>query len=249
MKLQNDNYNLLASEVLPYMLQNLNLYNLNDQEKQMVNTLTGWNFFNDHELIAPAYFEVWWAELNELLWEEMNNDTLPLINPSFAATSMLLINDPENEFMDRKSTPERETATDIINISFKSASDSITVWKNNSKNPFNWHYLKGTRINHLARLESFGVKDIAIGGNKHIVNATGPAKGPSWRMIVSLDEPVRAWGIYPGGQSGNPASPHYIDMVDNWAAGEYFELNFLKSKDDKNSNITNTIIFKPDTRK
>lgn len=248
MKLQNDNYNLLASEVLPFMLQNVNI-NLNENEKQIINELVKWNYFNDHNLVAPAYFEVWWYQLMNLLWDEMQNDSIPLVQPTFAASSIILLNDTINRFADVQSTPVTETAAEIINQSLSFAADSITRWKNETGKTFNWQNLKATRINHLARLESFGIKNIPVGGNKHIVNATGPEKGPSWRMIVSLDQPVRAWGVYPGGQSGNPASPHYADMVEKWAAGEYYELLFLNSKDDKNSRITHYINVKPDLRK
>jgi penicillin amidase len=47
-------------------------------------------------------------------------------------------------------------------------------------------------------------------------------------MIVELKTPVKAWGGYPGGQSGNPGSPYFDNMVDAWAAGDYYELLFLK---------------------
>ena len=41
--------------------------------------------------------------------------------------------------------------------------------------------------------------------------------GPSWRMLVELGPEVHAWGTYPGGQSGNPASRWYLDRVPRWA--------------------------------
>ena len=248
MKLQNDNYNLLASEVLPVMLNNLPQNNLQQEDVEIIKILKEWNFYNEYELVAPAYFEEWWTQFNNVLWDEFMNDSITLTQPTAAATSVIILNSPENIFTDIKETEQKESFADVLSVSFKYMTNSVATRKKSIKD-FNWHYYKGTRINHLARLESFGVKDIAVGGNKHIVNATGPQKGPSWRMIVSLDEPVRAWGIYPGGQSGNPSSPHYINMVEKWAKGEYYELNFLKSKDDKNSSITNIVIFQPDTRK
>jgi penicillin amidase len=39
-------------------------------------------------------------------------------------------------------------------------------------------------------------------------------------MVVSLGPEVAAWGVYPGGQSGNPLSKWYRDRVDRWSAGE-----------------------------
>ena len=49
--------------------------------------------------------------------------------------------------------------------------------------------------------------------------------GPSWRMIVSLSPAgVSAQGVYPGGQSDNPASPWYENQVPLWWDGRYLTL-------------------------
>ena len=54
---------------------------------------------------------------------------------------------------------------------------------------------------------------------------TGGGEGASWRMVVSLGPEVRAWGTYPGGQSGNPASARYLDRLPVWVRGELSELH------------------------
>ena len=48
-------------------------------------------------------------------------------------------------------------------------------------------------------------------------------------MIVEMSKPPKAFGIYPGGQSGNPGSKHYDNFIDDWAKGEYYQLEFLQS--------------------
>jgi penicillin amidase len=59
-------------------------------------------------------------------------------------------------------------------------------------------------------------------------------------MIVMLGANApRAYGIYPGGQSGNPGSLYYANMVENWRLGELEELLFLKSP--KNQKILTKI--------
>jgi penicillin G amidase len=46
--------------------------------------------------------------------------------------------------------------------------------------------------------------------------------GPSWRMIVTLSRSgVSAEGVYPGGQSENPASPWYDNLIPLWWNGQY----------------------------
>lgn len=50
--------------------------------------------------------------------------------------------------------------------------------------------------------------------------------GPSWRMIAAWSGRGRllAEGIYPGGQSENPASPWYTDLVADWWSGTYLPM-------------------------
>ena len=43
----------------------------------------------------------------------------------------------------------------------------------------------------------------------------------AWRAIADLTDPQASVFIYPGGQSGNPLSPHYRDFTAAWARGEY----------------------------
>jgi penicillin amidase len=46
-----------------------------------------------------------------------------------------------------------------------------------------------------------------------------------------MEDGIKAYGVYPGGQSGNPASKYYIHGLEKWTNGEYFELNFWKTKE------------------
>jgi penicillin amidase len=60
-------------------------------------------------------------------------------------------------------------------------------------------------------------------------------------MIVELGERPKGYGIYPGGQSGNPGSPFYDNFIDDWAKGNYYELLFLKNENEANDKIIATI--------
>ncbi|MBK7872704.1 MAG: penicillin acylase family protein [Saprospiraceae bacterium] len=56
-------------------------------------------------------------------------------------------------------------------------------------------------------------------------------------MIVELGDEVKAWGVYPGGQSGNPGSKYYDMMVSQWSEGKYNSLFFMKNKDDRSQEV------------
>jgi penicillin amidase len=147
-------------------------------------------------------------------------------------------NHPDHDFVDDKSTPEKETLQDLIAQSFRNTMEDVFAWE--VENPDGtWGEFKGTYLQHLTRQRPLGRYNIASGGNgQDIVNATGPNWGPSERIIIELDpDGVKAWGHYPGGQSGNPGSPYYLNMVDAWVNGEYFELLFLKSSKESSDRI------------
>ena len=76
------------------------------------------------------------------------------------------------------------------------------------------------------------------------VNATTHHNGPSWRMVVELGPEPKAYGLYPGGQSGNPASPLYMNMLAKWEKGELNELIYLKSAEEKNARLQSTWTFR-----
>jgi penicillin amidase len=62
-------------------------------------------------------------------------------------------------------------------------------------------------------------------------------------MIVHLTEKTEAYGVYPGGQSGNPGSKYYDSFVDQWAAGQYYRLWFMHDGDKMEKNVKWKMIF------
>jgi len=56
-------------------------------------------------------------------------------------------------------------------------------------------------------------------------------------MVVQLSANTKAYGVFPGGQSGNPGSRFYDNMVDTWAAGKYNTLWMMKADEQKDSRV------------
>ncbi|WP_178984779.1 penicillin acylase family protein [Winogradskyella helgolandensis] len=227
--LHNNNYNLKAAEIVPYMLEHMDASSLTAEEKSIYNEIKAWRFNNDIDEVGPSIFRQWYGKLYNLVWDEMEVDDELLDKPYNYQTIYLLKNKGDDTFMDIKETPKTETAKDLFLLAFKSAAERLIEIKA-EKGDYTWLKYKATYAGHLLQgLPAFSVFDIPIGGDRSIVNATSEDHGPSWRMIVEMTSPPTALGIYPGGQSGNPGSKYYDNFIDNWAAGEYHELNFLQS--------------------
>ena len=107
---------------------------------------------------------------------------------------------------------------------------------------FSWANYKKTTIQHLVpNFKAFTVENVYTGGGSGILNATGSRHGASWRMIVEMGPKVTAFGIYPGGQSGNPGSKFYSNFISIWANGEYVNFD-LRSKDEDSGVLFKTIL-------
>jgi penicillin amidase len=242
MRLQNDNFWLMASEILPSILDSLNRNNMSEVEKTAFDALSNWNYMADQNMIAPAYFEILWDDLYKNLWDEFYGLKNAVRRPELAVTVQILKGFPDDPYINHQGTDKKESITDLYQMSFQSAVDSVENWKSTSEKELTWSNFKNTTIQHLARLAPFSTDNVQNGGNKHILNATSGRHGPSWRMVVSLEAPIKAYGVYPGGQSGNPGSYYYDNLIKSWSNGEYYELeNKSTASDLKNIIFTQTL--------
>ncbi|HEY9049376.1 MAG TPA: penicillin acylase family protein [Ohtaekwangia sp.] len=231
MKLQNDNFNLKASESLPVFLSLLDTTHLTPEEAEAYKILKSWNYINDKDSPGAAYYEAWWNNLMPLTWDELEKNQVTLSRPTTYNTIRLIKEKPDLSFFDIAGTPEKETARDVIRKAFALGVQDIREWETKEGKDARWGAYKDSYIGHLLRLEPLSVHVLA-GGNRDIVNAHSKTHGPSWRMIVSLEKSgAKAWGVYPGGQSGNPGSAHYVDMLDSWVAGKYYPMLFMHKSD------------------
>ncbi len=244
--MQNDNFSVLARTLLPTLLTYLNAVPLSSTQKAAYQTLETWNYTNDAQAIAPSIFEEWVTTLNAAIWrDEFFSDSLAFRYPTRDRTLYLILNQPDARWFDNVRTPAKETISDVVQGSFKAALDSLTSHHGPMSPAWQWAEVKDTEIRHLSRLlKPFNALPIRNGGGGSIVNATTKHHGPSWRMVVELGPEPKAYGLYPGGQSGNPGSPYYTNMLEKWEKGELNELIFMKTPDEANPRLTSTWILK-----
>ena len=119
----------------------------------------------------------------------------------------------------------------------------VTAVQTDREGKLPWGIYHSTAIMHLARLPAFSRTGLFTGGSSATVNAININHGPSWRMIVQLGKKTEAYGIYPGGQSGNPGSRYYDNMVDDWVLGKYYSLQVFRKSDSRNANVRFKMIF------
>jgi penicillin amidase len=246
MKLQNDNYNLKAAESLPVFLSHLDSAKLQGVELTAYNILKSWDYFNNAESEGASYYEAWWDNLMPLAWDEFEKEGVALSRPTTYHTIKLIKEQPALSFFDIQGTPAKETVHELLQQAFTAGVQNIEKWKSEHAADPKWADYKGSFIGHLLPPMRALSIPVRTGGNHDIVNAHSRTHGPSWRMVVSLEPSgVKTWATYPGGQSGNPGSAHYSDMLERWTKGEYFPMLFLTNPDEKANQILYTTQFNP----
>jgi penicillin amidase len=186
-------------------------------------------------------FESMMTALQDLTWDELarparavlrnerrrgtlSRTTPPRVDTPADQMLALLLHDPSSPWWDLRVTRQLVERRDDILASamregYRRARDR---YGDPASGAWRWDRVHHANIYHVLRLEALSRLDIPVqGGPSTLSPSSGEGRfGASWRMVVELAPEVRAWTIYPGGQSGSAASSRYADRVARWSAGE-----------------------------
>lgn len=244
--MQQDAHSQKAADYVPLVLSMISKNELPEQQAVWYDTLAAWNYQYRAHLSAPSFFEVFYRKMVDNTWDELAplKEKMDIKMPDSWRLFELLKAIPDYKYFDIQKTPEKEQAADIVKKSWTDATAELEDVRKEGKG-LAWGARKPLNIHHLARIPAFSRLNMAVDGCPDAINATGSTFGPSWRMVVSLEEKVKAWVVYPGGQSGNPVSKYYSNMVDAWAAGEYYTPHFIDNTEELKRVKTQFIVLNP----
>ncbi len=226
-KMQNDNHSLLAERMLPALLRYCSAIH-----DPYIDRLRKWDYDLSAESEAASLFQVWWYYFFGSIWHPVLGGRVPgNLMPLQERTMQLFLADIHPV----KGVPVDGYYSSIVTQSYKQAVDSINRFPRDRSGQAKWYQVKNTSVNHLAKLPAFSYTHIKTGGWGNAINAMKGDHGPSWRLVVQMGKEIEAYGLYPGGQSGNPGSKYYANFIDHWAEGKYYKLLFLPNSDQQNN--------------
>lgn len=228
MDLQNNNYNVFAERAVPLLLKYVDKSVLNEKEKYYLSLVDNWNLNNDPKEKGVICFISWWDSLEtKIFHDDLITASHKLPMPDQHVLLDALEKDSSFPLIDDIQTMEKEDIVRQVTKALQAASQQLI--KIEAEGKLEWGKYKNTTVYHLLKnnLMPFARTGLMTGGGEGIVNATKHDHGPSWRMIVHMDTPIEAYGVYPGGQSGNPGSKYYDNFVDQWSNGQYYPLLFM----------------------
>ncbi|WP_434317919.1 penicillin acylase family protein [Leifsonia sp. P73] len=197
--------------------------------------LRGWNYHDDGDSAAAAYFAVFWKNLlADAFGRKLPADAQPTGGDRWFQVVQALVKQPDSAWWadSRLGTLDRD---DMIEYAANQA------WKETQStlggDPASWRW---DRLHTLELTNaSFGSSGVApiewlfnrgpypLGGGSSVVDATGwdasdgyqVDRAPSMRMVVDLADFDRSTWINLTGASGHAFDSHYADQARLWAVG------------------------------
>jgi penicillin G amidase len=181
--------------------------------------LQAWDRRYTRENEGAVLFEAAMTTAGATLWDELAGAVQP-----GGGAFIALLDDPDNRWWDVRGTTAVERRDDLLAEALTQAyQTTVRTYGPPEFGGWRWSAVHRLDIWHLLRLPALSRLNLDVTGGPSTISptsTTGGSEGASWRMVVELGREVRAWGTYPGGQSGNPASRHYDDRLAGWQSGQ-----------------------------
>jgi penicillin amidase len=242
--LQGNVVDSLASEIVPSLLAALRTGPaLTGTDRAAMQELADWNdamnpdsaaatiwytFWSDY---ITAVFQPWWNATRVPVNDYPGNIT-PLVQGDTLGEDLQAWThtDPDNPAFTPPGVAHR-TATQVMRAAFAATVAQLSGSQGRSPDRWTWGTLHSTQIQSLTGTGPLGYGPVPSAGDKFTVDAADgypvTTDGPSWRMLVQWTAPGQSTAeyIYPGGQSENPASPWYSDLITDWREGRYLPMS------------------------
>ena len=230
MALQTDTRDYLAGEMVPFLIRALAGQTLTGNDKTAFDLLSNWDYRMDKDSTAAsmwwvfwqsylaATFDPWWRTHNVKVDQSELNDSLGQDLEAWTSrdqtnAAFTLIGSAQN-------------ADDVMRAAFHTAVISLTTRLGGDPSRWTWGRIHKRELESLALISGLSYGPLPDRGDAYTPLAAPEfpsTHGPSWRMVV--DWGAQSFrGIYPGGQSENPASSWYSDRAAAWWDGKYYPM-------------------------
>ena len=208
------------------------------EEQPLVEALVRWNGAYKADAVAPVLFQQFTAELlRAALKDELGEAQFENLRRTRALDHALprLMADADSPWWDDRSTPQRETQTDIVRRAWKATVAHLQATLGPDSGTWRWDAVHTLTHEHpLGRQKPldriFNVGPFPVPGGHEVPNnfaqrnGSGPwpvVYGPSTRRLIDFARPQEALGVNPVGQSGVWPDAHYADQAALLAQGRY----------------------------
>jgi penicillin amidase len=236
-KLQQDYLSIPARNLVPYLKD---LHSSDPRTEKAIQMLLSWDFVLDENSVEATLYMAWLRRLIDNVWELLKhalNGYRPARRPMKIMMNSLAHPDEkfgEDPAAGRDAVLIKCLEQAISDLEQRLGSD-MSLWKYGQEK---FHHIMLDHALSKALSDELRTKvdigPLPRGGSGFTVNMTGSGhnqrSGASFRIIADCSDWDNSVGTNCPGQSGNPENPHYKDLFEPWASGQYFPVYFSRHK-------------------
>ena len=235
-RIQGDHVSLMARHLLPLMrIPRPGA----EKERRALALLEKWDGSMSRARPEPAIFAAWLRQLNRSVYGDELGDLLDgywTLRPRFIASVL----GGRRHWCDDVGTPEAEDCTSRLALALESAVGGLAQRLGPDLEGWRWGDVHRARFRHrlfsaLPVVGPWADLSISTDGGGYTVNrgafrVSDPERpfqhihGPGMRAIFDLSDLDKSLFMIATGQSGNPFSPHYGDLLEDWRDGRYLRI-------------------------
>jgi penicillin G amidase len=233
----------LAQQIVPQLLAALRGGQLSPPQQAAAGLLRGWDGTMAQTSAAAALWWTFWGDYLDAVFEPWWRAAKVPVHkdrPGLAITPQGQVSldqvlaqwttaDQGNSAFSPPGGPHR-TAPVVMRAAFATAVAHLAATLHGAPSSWAWGRLHARQFPSVTQAPALGYGPRASGSDDWTVDAADGGlvshQGPSWRMIVAWTGRGTATGegVYPGGQSENPASSWYEDQMADWWDGRYLAM-------------------------
>jgi penicillin amidase len=243
-RIQMDTVSLTARDVVPLMTA---IDPHDDRQKQALALLGEWDHDVRADSAAAAIFEVWCKHVALLVLGRLFDDPALLThffgrrqwtNAFQHQVLPTILRYPTARWWGRNGAAARDQ---VLREGLTATLDELTGALGEDMAGWRWGSLHRARFASRLAIapglaELFTAGEVEMGGDEQTVLQSLYEPGasydvvvcPSWRQILDPSDWDASVGTHTVGQSGNPASPHFADLLPLWGDGRHHPLPFTR---------------------
>jgi penicillin amidase len=211
-----------------------------------------WDGRLTRESADAALYEAWMQQICTALGSRFSGEKAQHYSGLEPNGVLRLLAKPEKDLFGENPVTGRNQ---LLASALQSARKELEKQLGQDESEWSWGKLHQVHFRHAVDQQQVAKEFVDLGpvarpGDEYTVNATGTdsgswdqVSGASYREILDTSDWDQSVAVNTPGQSGQPGSPHYSDLMPLWDAGRYFPLVYSRKAVEEAT--TDRLVLKP----
>jgi len=262
MNMQGDVYSLWAKELVPFLIR---LEGQNRRQRQALGYLRNWDGYMGKDSVAATVFHAWYRKLLEnTLREKLGQDLYEQYFRCLGQKHLLalpqLLEYHDSYWFGSGSVSNVANRDKLVLFSLEQAIEELTKTLGTDMSTWRWGRVHTATFRHPFGIappleQVLNAGPVEHGGDETTINVSvfdytegfGALEVAINRFIIDMGDLSKSVAMSVPGQSGQPGSKHYRDLVEPWSKVKYHPMLF--NREDIEKEAKEVLLLIPGGRK